>query len=256
MYKYLPQPVLDTFEKLPVKKTVSTVMGGIMLVSPKLHHRLNQFLLLGPYRGDVVETIQENLYRLEDGEIDQVEFLDIVRDAVREVAVNGEFDEWIEQGAQDTDAITLAGSTLHAPGKEWFLRIFMIEEGEQDYPHQHNSLSSFQVIQSGELRLREYARGERIDDDLIELDKVTDGVLEPGDTFETTEMEPNAHWFEGESDVVSVNFNMRGYWDENDRYLDADETGRHYLLPVQAVPDDKLYGKETSKDVVESVLSD
>ena len=227
----IPSPAKRGLKTLRVPEVVGLTTWGLMQVSPSLHRRVAEKLLMGPYRGSVVDTIQNQIYELESGSIDQVEAIQTVRESVSEAVESGELDNWVNEGG------LLAGSTLHNRNKEWFLAVFDIPEGEQHLPHHHNNLTSFQLIISGRLKVKEYDRIERVDEDTIRMKKVTDTVLGPGDYMITTEHSKNVHWFSAEEDVKSINCSIRGYWDDLFD-VELDKMGRHYLVPQEIVNDD------------------
>ena len=229
------------------RQPLRRLCGVLILRAPKAHYLISSSFLQGNHRGPIVNKIYRHIYALERGELNNHEFINAVYSDVVAAHKAGEFDEYF--AGQLDERNILARSNTFAPGKDWRLQIFHVPEGEEDLPHHHNNLSSFQHIVSGELELIEYDRVDRVDDSTITIKKETDTTLGPGDYFTTHEDHRNVHWFKAiNGPVTSINFNITGYWDD---LFDkrTDNTGRHYIVPEdETFKKDLMEAREVTKE--------
>lgn len=243
---HLPKPVKRFLDGLNAPGLIEIIIAQILRTSKTVHYHSVKLFVTGPYRGPLVSQIFDHIYAMDCGKQSQEEFIEGVREDVRLALDRGEFDQWL---ADPGGTMNLTKSRWYDRGKRWTLKMFHFEEDEVDLPHQHNDFMSFQIVYSGKIHLKEYDRLERVDDETIRLKKVTDTILEPGDSFLTMETYRNVHWFKPvDGPVTSVNFNIRGH--TQDRFDDSfKKKGRHYLIPLEEAEEGcVLLAREASKE--------
>ncbi|MEO0809975.1 MAG: hypothetical protein AAFW82_04930 [Pseudomonadota bacterium] len=122
----------------------------------------------------------------------------------------------------------------HIGACRYTVQVYGVEAGEVHPPHHHHNLISTQMVLEGCVHLRAYERvGRNVNGQLL-LRLVRDDRLGPGDVFQVSEWQCNAHWF-GAVDQAALIFSVdaRGFEQKTFDTPDCTGFGRRYLDPTR-----------------------
>lgn len=179
---------------------------------PGLHRRLVGPLLVGPFRGELVEKIWQEIYLLEKGGVSNEEFARAITARMCSAVSSGQLDGWLKMGVGGGNRdLLLVKSVGYTPFKRWYLKLHFMEQGNKHGLHAHHDVISTQVIARGKLHVKEFDLLGGIKNNSIRIKKRRDGVVEAVNGFITTAHECNVHGFEPvDGAAVRFQFYLRG----------------------------------------------
>jgi hypothetical protein len=190
-------------------------LGFLVGRYPQSHRRLTQPIIEGPYRGQLVDYIQDAISRLERQELTTEEFIwGINARMCDSVANDRELKSWLSKTTEPTQNldITLARCVGYAPGKRWYLKLHFMAEGNVHDLHAHQNVISTQVVAQGKLHVQEFDLLGSLYDDSLRLKLRRDEIVSPINGFISTDDECNVHGFyPAGGSAVRFQFYLRGH---------------------------------------------
>lgn len=224
---------------------LSPLLGYSVSRNPTLHKKIASPLLQGPFEGQLVEEIQQAVYRMERGELDQDDFITEVCDAMQESVKRGELDQWLnmEVGDDENIDILLKKCIGYAPLKRWYLKLHFMAPGNIHGLHGHRDVMSTQVVARGKLHVQEMDLIGSLDQNPTKLELKRDEPVGAITGFVTTDRIRNVHGFQPvDGPAVRFQFYLRGQTSLKARLFP--KRGRLYVHPDWESRDgDFLYAK-------------
>lgn len=222
---------LGNATKLAWSFALAPLLAYSIKYNTRLHGTIARPLLSGPFEGTLVKKIDEAIYDLELGELNDYSFILAVSSAMRDAIQAGELDYWLEMDVRpeaDVDVV-LKRCFGFAPLKWWYLKLHFMAVGNVHHLHAHRNVISAQVVARGKLRVREFDLVGPLENP-ARLRVVRNGDVGPLGALISTDSFCNVHGFEPAGEpAVRFQFYLRGHCSFRDRLFP--KRGRLYLHP-------------------------
>lgn len=221
--------MLKTLFQISYSVVLSPLLAFFVKQGQGIHRALVSPLLSGPLKGALVEEVQNEIYRLEKGEISEEEFITNVADCMTKAATDGQLAPWLnaaDERTQNLD-ITLKRCLGYAPLKWWYVKLHFMAPGNVHGLHAHRNVISAQVILRGSVVASQYDLLSDLKQSPAKLKLISEGEVRfPGKLLATDSM-ANVHGFEpGAEGALRFQFYLRGHSSLRKR---LPERGRLYV---------------------------
>lgn len=230
---------------------LNTIAGAaiapfIFFRNDKKKHRTENVYV---YEGQVIQKTKHLLSKYDNNEITDIEFLNELEDYFKTIDLVQEFKPWFNEipDSSFNNRFQLYRNKKKGGHLE-SLALFFIDSNRSHPPHAHHDLISLQVVLTGQLEIHQYERISKLSSHQLLIKKSGHSILNPGDSFKTTEFNNNAHWF-GANDEPTIILNYRFTRLKSKTFEDkGHDIGRYYIDPIA--------NESTKDEIVANLMSE